>query len=102
MPSVRVYQPRKTAMQSGRAGARHWVVEFEPGARQVGDSLMGWAGRGDTRNQLRLRFDTRDEAIAYCERQGLDYQMIEPRQRKLQAKSYADNFRFGREKNWTH
>ena len=102
MPSVRVYQPRKTAMQSGRASTRHWVVEFEPEAKQVGDSLMGWAGRGDTRNQLRMRFDTREEAVAFCERQGLDFQVIEPRQRKQQAKSYADNFRFGRKKNWTH
>lgn len=102
MPDVRIYQPRKTAMQSGRAKTRHWLVEFEPGAQLRADPLMGWAGHGDTRNQLRMKFDSREEAIAFCVKRGLDYHVIEPRVRKLQRKSYADNFRFDREKNWTH
>ncbi|MEX2453553.1 MAG: ETC complex I subunit, partial [Rhodospirillaceae bacterium] len=94
MPDVRIYQPRKTAMQSGRAKTRHWLVEFEPGAKLRADPLMGWAGHGDTRNQLRMKFETRDDAIAFCTKHGLDYHLIEPRVRKLQHKSYADNFRF--------
>lgn len=102
MPAVRVYQPRKNAMQSGRAKTKYWLVEFEPGAQVRNDSLMGWVGQGDTRNQLRLRFETRDEAVAYCEREKLDYQLVETKKRRVLPKSYAENFRNGREKNWTH
>lgn len=102
MPAVRVYQPRKNAMQSGRARTKCWAVEFEPGATLKNDALMGWAGHGDTRNQLRMRFPTRAEALAFCERHGLEYQVIEPKARRVQRKSYADNFKFGRETNWTH
>jgi len=102
MPAVRVYQPRKTAMQSGRAKTRYWLVEFEPGAQLRNDPLMGWVGQGDTRNQLRMKFNTREEAVEFCEKNDLDYQLIEPRQRKIQHKSYSDNFRADRQKNWTH
>ena len=99
---VRIYQPAKTAMQSGRAKSRQWILEFEPGAAQRPDALMGWLGHGDTSGQVRLRFSTEQEAVAYAERAGLDYEVAAPRQRKSRPKTYADNFRFGREGNWTH
>jgi len=99
---LRIYQPAKTAMQSGRAQTRQWVVEFAPGAAQSPDSLMGWAGGGDTRQQIKMRFDSRDEAIAYAERRGLDYEIEEPRQPAMRIKSYSDNFKRGRDTNWTH
>ena len=102
MAVVRIYQPRKTAMQSGRARTRLWVAEFEPGEPQIPDSLMGWTGRGDTRNQLCMRFNSREEAVAFCEKQELDYQVIEPRTRKPRPRSYAENFHFTRDANWTH
>ena len=102
MFAVRVYQPRKNAMQSGRGRTRYWIVEFEPGAQLRNDSLMGWAGQGDTRNQLRMRFDSREEAVSYCEKEGLEYQLLEPKKRSVKRKSYSDNFRYGRDTNWTH
>jgi hypothetical protein len=90
---VRVYQPPKTAMQSGRAGTAKWVVEFEPAtARQV-EPLMGWISGRDTRAQVRLRFDTKDEALAYATRNGHQVELEEPHARKFKAKSYAENFR---------
>ena len=102
MPKVRIYQPAKTAMQSGTAKTHHWVLEFEPSNGQRPDALMGWAGHGDTRRQLRLHFDTRDDAVAYAKKHGLDYQVEAPRVRRTKRKSYADNFRYGRTGNWTH
>ena len=102
MAAVRVYQPRKNAMQSGRARTRSWVVEFEPGARGKNDDLMGWAGAGDTRNQLRMVFESRDDAVAFCKKQGLEFQLTEPKSRTTKLKSYSDNFNFYRQKNWTH
>ena len=96
MTRARIFQPAKTAMQSGRAKTRKWVLEFEPGAPRVNDPLMGWVGSADTRGQVRLRFDGRDDAIAYAERHGLDFVVQDPNVRKIRAKSYAENFRYDR------
>ena len=60
------------------------------------DALMGWIGSGDMRGQVKMRFDTREEAIAYAERNQLSYQVKDPKVRKIKPKSYADNFRFDR------
>jgi hypothetical protein len=79
-------------MQSGRGNTREWVMQFEPG-RKVIDPLMGWVGSDDTRTQVRLKFGTVEEAIAFAERNGLAYTVLEPRRRVIQPKSYADNFR---------
>ena len=92
---VRIYRPAKTAMQSGRAGnARAWVLEYEPVAPKQPDNLMGWLGSSDTTSQLRLKFATRDEAVAFAKRKGLDYQMFDENTRQQKPKNYADNFRF--------
>jgi hypothetical protein len=100
--AVRIYKPAKTAMQSGVARTKEWVLEYEPEAPREIDPLMGWTSSRDTRAQVRLEFDTKEEAIAYAERHGLAYTVSEPKPRKLVRKSYADNFKFGRLGSWTH
>ena len=97
-----IYKPAKTAMQSGQAQTKAWRLEFEPASAREIDPLMGWTSGGDTNAQVRLEFDTREEAIAYAERAGLAYQIAEPQARKAVRKSYADNFKFGRIDSWTH
>jgi hypothetical protein len=99
---ARIFKPAKTAMQSGRANTEKWVLEFAPADRREADPLMGWTSSDDTRRQLRLRFDTREEAVAFAEREGIPYFVEAPHERKLQPKAYADNFRFDRLSNWTH
>jgi hypothetical protein len=99
---ARIYKPAKTAMQSGTARTKDWLLEFEPAAARTLDPLMGWTSSGDTLAQVRLAFDTKEEAIAFAERQGIAFQVFEPRPRKLNVKAYADNFRFGRRGQWTH
>jgi hypothetical protein len=96
MAVARIYRPAKTAMQSGRALTRDWVLEFEQGSHRRPDPLMGWSSAQDTLNQIKLRFDTLDEAKAYAEKHGHDYAIIEPHERRLKPKSYADNFRYDR------
>ena len=96
MPLARIYRPAKTAMQSGRAKTRKWVLEYEPASRRDPDPLMGWSSAQDTLNQVQLRFDTLDEAIAFAKKRGLEYTLIEPHQRTPKTKSYADNFRYDR------
>ncbi len=99
---ARIYKPAKSAMQSGGANAKEWVLEFEPQLKREVDPLMGWTGSGDTRRQLRISFDTKEEAIAYAEKNGIAYDLEEPKERKLRLKAYADNFRVDRDQPWTH
>lgn len=92
MSVVRIYQPSKTAMQSGRRKTHKWVLEFEPEAPELPDPLMGWMGSSDTRRQVRLEFATREEAVAYAERNGLHYRLRPPHHPAIRPKSYAENF----------
>jgi hypothetical protein len=99
---ARIYKPARTAMQSGPARTKEWVLEHENQKPREIDPLMGWTSARDTRTQIRLEFATREEAIAYAERNGIAYRLQEPSPRRVQRKSYADNFRFGRIGSWTH
>jgi hypothetical protein len=99
---ARIFQPPKTAMQSGWANTHHWVLEFLPTTARHADALMGWSGGGDTQTQVKLTFENREEAIAYATRESLDYAVELPQTRRVKPKAYADNFRYGRIENWTH
>ncbi|HVB18205.1 MAG TPA: ETC complex I subunit [Stellaceae bacterium] len=96
MALARIYRPAKSAMQSGRAQTRKWMLEYEPASRRDPDPLMGWSSAQDTLNEVRLRFDTLDEALAFAQKHGLEYTLIEPHLRSPKTKSYADNFRYDR------
>jgi ETC complex I subunit conserved region len=96
MAQARIFRPAKTAMQSGRALTRKWVLEYAPATSRRPDPLMGWASAQDTLNEVRLRFDTLAEARAFAEKERLDYVVIEPHRRIEKPKSYADNFRYDR------
>lgn len=100
--TARIYKPAKTAMQSGQANTKDWVVDFEPEVPRQVEPLMGWTSSGDMRQQLRLRFATKDEAIAYCERNGIGYQVSEEKPAARRGVSYSDNFAFRRRDAWTH
>ncbi len=99
---ARIYKPAQTAMQSGPARAKEWVLKYEPEAPREIDPLMGWTSSRDMKSQINLAFDTKEEAIAYAERTGIPYRVMEPKPRRPVRKSYADNFRFGRKGSWTH
>ncbi|WP_341207604.1 NADH dehydrogenase ubiquinone Fe-S protein 4 [uncultured Sphingomonas sp.] len=93
MQTARIYQRPKNAMQSGKARTDTWQLEFEPGEPKRPDPLTGWAGSGDTRDQIRLAFPTCAAAVAYAEAEGLAYTVIPAPEKKLKLQSYADNFR---------
>jgi hypothetical protein len=99
---VRIYKPAKTAMQSGRAGSNQWLLAPETTGPVAIDPLMGWSGSSDTAKQVTLSFPTKEEAIAYAEREGLAYTVVEPAPAKRVKRTYADNFKFGRVGSWTH
>jgi hypothetical protein len=99
---ARIYKPAKSAMQSGSARTKEWVLDYEPEEPRVVEPLMGWTSSGDMKQQLRLFFDTREEAIAYCERQAIPYQVFEEKERTRRTMAYADNFAYTRRGLWTH
>jgi hypothetical protein len=100
--TARIYKPSKTAMQSGFANTKDWVLEFEPEEPRTVEPLMGWTSSGDMKQQVRLRFETKEEAIAYCERHGIAYQVSESKPVPRRLISYSENFAFNRRGAWTH
>lgn len=103
MPA-RIYQPAKTAMQSGTAKTHQWILEFTQEEGRTVDPLMGWTGSGDTQSQVRLRFDTRAAAEAYAQTKGIVYTVSEPQARKqnIRPRGYGENFATDRKEVWTH
>mgnify|MGYP003423444206 FL=1 len=100
--TARIFKPAKNAMQSGRAKTREWQLDYEPEQPRAIEPLMGWTSSGDMKQQLTLHFDTREDAVAYCERKGIPYQVIEPKDSVRRPAAYADNFAFKRVEPWTH
>jgi hypothetical protein len=89
-------------MQAGNAAAAKWVLEYEPEAPKTADPLMGYTSTTDMRRQIRLEFDTQDQAVAYAERNGIPYRLHVPQEPTPKKISYADNFGFRRPQAWTH
>ena len=100
--AARIYKPAKTAMQSGTAKTKSWVLDYEPEQPRAVEPLMGWTSSSDMRQQLRLRFETKEEAVAYAERHGIPYQVQEAKTAARHGLSYADNFSSTRRGAWTH
>lgn len=89
-----ILKPAKTAMQSGPGGGKRWVIEFDPEAARRVEPLMGWTSSADTRQQLNLTFESREAAIAFCERHGVPHEVRSPHARRVKPKAYADNFSY--------
>ena len=99
---ARIYKPSKSSMQSGRAKFEDWVLEFEPASARTPEPLMGWSSSNDTQSQVVLRFPTSQEAVAYAQKNGIPFQLFEPKAERKIIKAYADNFAFQRKEPWTH
>lgn len=93
MTVARITQEQRKTTQSGKAQAGTWLLEFERKEGQKPDPLTGWNGSGDTATQLRIRFNTKDEALAYAQRKGLTVHLVPAAPTKLIIQAYADNFR---------
>jgi len=93
---VRIYQPSKAATQSGRAKTHQWLLEYEIETPRRPEPLMGWISSGDTLNQVKLRFDSKEDAIAFAERKGWEYAVQDAAARRVRPRNYADNFRMDR------
>jgi hypothetical protein len=99
---ARIFKPSKTAMQSGRAKTKDWVLEFAPQSARLPDPLMGWSVTTDPQRLVSLSFDTKEQAIEYAEKHGIPFRLIEPKLARPVIKAYADNFAYNRKQPWTH
>lgn len=93
MTVARIVEEQRKTTQSGKARAGRWILELERTEGQRPDPLTGWAGSGDTKTQVRLVFDTEEEAVAFAERKGLEVHLVPAPPVKLKLQAYADNFR---------
>jgi ETC complex I subunit conserved region len=100
--TAKIYRPAKTAMQSGKAKTHLWVLEFDQEAPRRIDPILGYTSSSDMKQQVKLTFETLEQAQSYAERNGIDFRVIPPKESSRQVVSYTDNFKFSRNQPWTH
>lgn len=100
--TARIYRPARNAMQSGVAKTKRWILEHDQAEARRVEPLMGWTSSADTRQQVRLFFPTKEEAVAYATREGLAFRVDEPKTKAPRTAAYSDNFRAGAPEPWTH
>lgn len=91
---AKIYKPAKNAMQSGRANTGQWVLEYDLETPRRPEPIMGWTSAGDTLNQVSLKFDSKEAAIAFAEEKGLKFTVAAEHTRKITPRTYLDNFKF--------
>lgn len=91
---ARIYQPAKPATQSGRAKTDSWLLEYELETKRAPEALMGWTASGDTLNQVRMKFASQDDAIAFAQKKGWEYTVSDAHARIVTPRNYVDNFKY--------
>jgi len=99
---ARIYRPCKNAMQSGLGKTKLWRLEYEPESPKSHESIMGYTSSSDMKSQIKLTFESEADAIAYCNRHGIAYEVQSEQTRKHRNRTYSDNFKYGRIGTWTH
>ncbi|NSX55903.1 NADH dehydrogenase ubiquinone Fe-S protein 4 [Parasulfitobacter algicola] len=101
---ARIYQPARTAMSSGTAKTKHWILEYAPDSAREVEPLMGWTSSSDTQSQVKLQFDTKDAAVAYARENQIEAVVQEPKKRRanIRERGYGENFATDRRGTWTH
>jgi|TARA_B100000029_G_scaffold224057_1_gene221984 hypothetical protein len=100
--TIKIYIPTKTSMQSGQGKSKKWLAEYVSDVEKVKDTLMGWNSSLDTKSQIKLFFDTKDQAIEWAKKNNYQYFIEEPKSKKIKPKNYASNFDMNRKEPWTH
>ena len=100
--TIKIYKPSKTAMQSGIGSTKRWLAEYISDVDNVKDSLMGWNSSFDTQSQIRVFFESKEQAIAWAKKNKYQFFVEEPKIKRIKPKSYASNFDINRKEPWTH
>ena len=99
---AKIYRPAKNAMQSGKAATKKWLLEFVLANAPRPDALMGWISGADTSGQVRMTFETKEEALEFARKHAIPHQVVNAPQSKRQIRAYSDNFAFRRREPWSH
>ena len=100
---ARIYRPARGATSSGHARTKVWMLEYERSIAREIEPMMGWTSSNETNTQVKIAFDTKDEAIAFAEKLGVAYRVDEPKpDAERRGLSYSDNFKTNRNGMWTH
>ena len=100
--TIKIYIPAKSSMQSGLGKTKQWLAEYVSEKDKIKDSLMGWNSSLDTKEQIKIFFDTKAQAIEWSKKNNEQFYVIEPKERKIKPKNYASNFDINRKEPWTH
>ena len=100
--TIKIYKPTKSSMQSGLGKTKLWLAEYISDSDNVKESLMGWNSSLDTKTQIRVFFETKEQAINWAKKNNYQYFVNEPQSRKLKPKNYASNFDMNKKEPWTH
>ena len=100
--TFKIYKPSKSSMQSGLGKTKQWLAEYISEKNKTKDSLMGWNSSSDTKEQIKIFFDTKEQAIEWSKKNNEQFIVIEPKERKIKPKNYASNFDMNRKEPWTH
>ena len=100
--TIKIYKPSKSSMQSGLGKTKQWLAEYISEKDKTKDSLMGWNSSSDTKEQIKIFFDTKEQAIEWAKKNNYQYFIEEPKSKKIKPKNYASNFGINRKESWTH
>ena len=100
--TIKIYKPSKSSMQSGLGKTKQWLAEYISEKDKTKDLLMGWNSSSDTKEQIKIFFDTKEQAIEWSKKNNEQFIVIEPKERKIKPKNYASNFHMNRKEPWTH
>ena len=100
--TIKIYKPSKSSMQSGLGKTKQWLAEYVDEKDKIKDTLMGWNSSLDTKEQIKMFFETKDQAIVWAKNNNEQFIVIEPKERKIKPKNYSSNFDMNRKEPWTH
>ena len=100
--TIKIYKPSKSSMQSGHRNTKKWLAEYISDSEQIKDTLMGWNSSLDTKSQIKVFFNTKQQAIEWAQKNNYQYFVEDSKKRKIKPKSYASNFDINRKESWTH
>ena len=100
--TIKIYKPSKSSMQSGLGKNKQWLAEYISEKDKIKDDLMGWNSSLDTKEQIKMFFQTKEQAIEWSKKNNEQFVVIEPKKRKIKPKNYASNFDINRKEPWTH
>ena len=100
--TIKIYKPSKSSMQSGHGNTKKWLAEYISDTEQVKDTLMGWNSSLDTKTQIKVFFETKEQAIEWAKKNNYQYFIEYQKKRKIKPKNYASNFHINRKESWTH